>query len=247
MKFALTAPLGPYGYAENYDIHAIKTALNQLGYYTPPMETGIEEMRDPALFKAINAFQKDNDIAPDDHLMPRDATATAIDEGLKSQDPAERYVWRTVGDSRVRDEHATRDGQIYTWGNPPEGGHPGEDYNCRCWAEPIEDGIQPVYPEFILIPALKFGRIIKMIKEFYEAKQRTGYTNHGNIRSSQRNISTQEIEEAIKSAKENGNVITKTGKYGTLQNHYKGSNGVTVVIETSGRNAGKIITVWTHK
>ena len=39
-------------------------------------------------------------------------------------------------------------------------------------------------------------------------------------------------------------VTTKTGKYGTKQKHYEGDNGVTVVIETEGRNAGKVITVW---
>lgn len=24
---------------------------------------------------------------------------------------------------------------FFCWNEPPEGGHPGEDYNCRCWAE----------------------------------------------------------------------------------------------------------------
>lgn len=24
----------------------------------------------------------------------------------------------------------------FSWDNPPSTGHPGEDYNCRCWAEP---------------------------------------------------------------------------------------------------------------
>jgi hypothetical protein len=36
------------------------------------------------------------------------------------------------------------------------------------------------------------------------------------------------------------------GKYGTQQNVYTGSNGVTVVQETAGRNAGKVITSWRH-
>ena len=27
---------------------------------------------------------------------------------------------------------------VFNWHVPPEGGHPGEDYNCRCWAEPYE-------------------------------------------------------------------------------------------------------------
>lgn len=49
----------------------------------------------------------------------------------------EKYTWRTAGDSRVRDEHAEREGEVFEWSDPPSGGHPGEDYNCRCWAEPV--------------------------------------------------------------------------------------------------------------
>ena len=46
------------------------------------------------------------------------------------------YIWRTVGDDRVRPAHAARDGKRFAWGNPPTGGHPGEDFNCRCVAVP---------------------------------------------------------------------------------------------------------------
>jgi SPP1 gp7 family putative phage head morphogenesis protein len=54
------------------------------------------------------------------------------------------YVWRTVGDNLTRDNHAVLDGTYHEWNNPPlimSGNsarrmHPGEDYNCRCWAEP---------------------------------------------------------------------------------------------------------------
>jgi len=50
------------------------------------------------------------------------------------------YIWRTVGDERVRDSHDEVDGQFFSWDNPPnetDGNHPGEDYQCRCWAEPV--------------------------------------------------------------------------------------------------------------
>ena len=47
------------------------------------------------------------------------------------------YTWRTVGDERVRETHDAVDGQVFGWDSPPEFGHPGEDYQCRCWAEPI--------------------------------------------------------------------------------------------------------------
>lgn len=51
----------------------------------------------------------------------------------------ERYVWRCSDDSRVRAAHAGYDDHIFFWSAPPEGGHPGQDRNCRCTAEPIID------------------------------------------------------------------------------------------------------------
>jgi len=32
------------------------------------------------------------------------------------------------------------DGQVFSWANPPETGHPGTDYNCRCEAVPYVPG-----------------------------------------------------------------------------------------------------------
>ena len=49
------------------------------------------------------------------------------------------YRWRTMEDSRVRSEHAKRHGRLFAWSRPPEGGHPGEDYGCRCRAEMVAD------------------------------------------------------------------------------------------------------------
>lgn len=50
-----------------------------------------------------------------------------------------RYTWRTSGDERVRETHRKADGNVYDWSKPPAvtgGNHPGEDYQCRCWADP---------------------------------------------------------------------------------------------------------------
>lgn len=46
------------------------------------------------------------------------------------------YIWRTVRDNRVRVEHEDREGETFSWADAPDGGHPGEDINCRCYAEP---------------------------------------------------------------------------------------------------------------
>lgn len=48
-----------------------------------------------------------------------------------------RYIWRSKDDDKVRSRHAQYDDQIFSWDEPPEGGHPGEGYNCRCFAEPF--------------------------------------------------------------------------------------------------------------
>lgn len=47
-----------------------------------------------------------------------------------------RYVWRTVRDNRVREEHEALDGDSIAWDSPPSDGHPGEAVNCRCYADP---------------------------------------------------------------------------------------------------------------
>lgn len=49
------------------------------------------------------------------------------------------YIWRTVNDERVRDEHAERNGKKYSWGELDE--EPGEAVLCRCTAEPDLMGV----------------------------------------------------------------------------------------------------------
>lgn len=47
----------------------------------------------------------------------------------------EAYIWKTQGDDKVRGEHAQLDGKVMVWG---EGKEPGEDFGCRCEAEPSD-------------------------------------------------------------------------------------------------------------
>lgn len=59
----------------------------------------------------------------------------------------ERYKWRTLQDSRVRDDHEDLEGTIHEFSDPPvtvtrgaragQRNNPGEDIQCRCWPEPI--------------------------------------------------------------------------------------------------------------
>ena len=62
---------------------------------------------------------------------------------LRQQDLGiETYIWRSRDDAKVRDRHAANDDQVFRWDTPPEGGHPGQAYNCRCHAEPVAPGSQ---------------------------------------------------------------------------------------------------------
>lgn len=51
--------------------------------------------------------------------------------------PTSFYIWRTMGDDKVRPEHAANEGKVFAWDNPPPTGHPGADFGCRCMGEPF--------------------------------------------------------------------------------------------------------------
>jgi SPP1 gp7 family putative phage head morphogenesis protein len=50
-----------------------------------------------------------------------------------------KYIWRAVQDGATRASHLRNHGKMFSWDDPPETGHPGEDFQCRCTAEPVLD------------------------------------------------------------------------------------------------------------
>ena len=53
---------------------------------------------------------------------------------------AEKYLWRSMEDRRVRPKHRELDGETFRYGDPhggDDGQLPGEPIRCRCIAEPI--------------------------------------------------------------------------------------------------------------
>ncbi|OWT69219.1 phage head morphogenesis protein [Achromobacter sp. HZ28] len=76
-------------------------------------------------------------------------TAAKLTEARALSIGSTHYIWRTVGDSDVRSGHKHMNGKVFAWNDPPmvnEGSdkrpnwlrhHPGEIWNCRCYAEPI--------------------------------------------------------------------------------------------------------------
>ena len=67
-------------------------------------------------------------------LKARDVKGNQYAQFLKkivSKD-ADYFIWETVGDDRVRDEHQDRDQEVFSFKNADL--LPGEDPRCRCWA-----------------------------------------------------------------------------------------------------------------
>ena len=122
-----------------------KAALNRLGYYTPPADVGITNDLENADFRAaLYAFQRSaNSYFGDTDIGPGTTTERVLMDALERTDDSAGYIWRTAGDDKVRDEHGMRAGKTYTWNAPPDGEHPGDDYNCRCWAEPLNPAQHP--------------------------------------------------------------------------------------------------------
>ncbi|MCI5060219.1 MAG: peptidoglycan-binding protein [Alphaproteobacteria bacterium] len=123
------------------DVRAVKTALNKLGFYHPVKGRGVTGDIGPDFLKAVQNFQRAHFIPVRKSLVPGDITMerlnAELDNPVNFQLFKSKYIWRTVGDGNVRHTHSAREGRTFSWDTPPEGGHPGEDFGCRCWAEPI--------------------------------------------------------------------------------------------------------------
>lgn len=74
-------------------------------------------------------------------LIARDQSSklnSAINQQRQQNLGVEEYVWRTSQDDRVRPNHASKNGKTFRWDDPPKDtGHPGQDIQCRCVAQPI--------------------------------------------------------------------------------------------------------------
>ena len=84
------------------------------------------------------------------HLLR--AFAALINELRQRALGIRQYVWRTRDDDRVRSTHADHDDRVFGWDDPPEGGHPGQAWGCRCHAEPWF-GPDNDLAEAVVIPA----------------------------------------------------------------------------------------------
>ena len=134
MTIDLKGPVAPNGAATMIDVRQIKKALNRLGYYTPFDTVGISGMPDQRLFSAIKNFQRDQGLPVSGQIKPGDATLRRLNEQTDHA-PDGQYIWRTCEDDDVRPGHAQLNRTTRKWSDSPA---PGEEVNCRCWAEPVQ-------------------------------------------------------------------------------------------------------------
>lgn len=73
-------------------------------------------------------------------LIARDQVAklnAAVSQARQERIGVTNYFWRTSRDERVRPTHKDNADKKFAWDDPPsKTGHPGEDIQCRCMAEP---------------------------------------------------------------------------------------------------------------
>ena len=88
-------------------------------------------------------------------LIARDQVGKLNGQLTKSRQKdlgVDKYIWRTSLDRRVRGtpgglnptarhSHYAREGKVFSWDKPPPDGHPGEPIQCRCYAEPVIEGL----------------------------------------------------------------------------------------------------------
>ncbi|GJL85583.1 MAG: hypothetical protein DHS20C02_13580 [Micavibrio sp.] len=139
MKIKLNKPFGSNSDVDEFDVKQIKKALNRLGYYMPFEKIGITGIPDAEVFTALKTFQSDQGLEPTGTAKPDDETVKSL-SSIAAKKKSGKYIWRTAGDDRVRGSHAALDKTVRDLSDSPD---PGEEFNCRCWAEFVtEEGLK---------------------------------------------------------------------------------------------------------
>lgn len=117
-------------------LKALKNSVNQ--YKNSKQIRGIISKLESDTFSSedINKLQKW--LTNRNELIARNETGNLYAQEVKDlliENEMDYYIWRTMSDGRVRDSHRERDGKIFSINDSPL---PGEEFNCRCWAEPYK-------------------------------------------------------------------------------------------------------------
>jgi hypothetical protein len=109
----------------------------------------IRHGRIPESYERIAELVREAKTLGEGVALPTPAVAGLLPAGRSTR----YYTWRTAGDRKVRDAHASLNGRMFSWTRPPEHGHPGTEPNCRCWSEPyygdpsVSDTLLELVPE----------------------------------------------------------------------------------------------------
>lgn len=122
-------------------------ATSQAILKTKPFEFSPEDilkMDQDALRNAASAYLSDVmqreglDFTTDEgHQRAQMVLSSFLNQAMQEAMGIKFYIWASQHDKRVRTAHAERDGKIFRWDTPPEGGHPSQDFGCRCYAQPL--------------------------------------------------------------------------------------------------------------
>jgi SPP1 gp7 family putative phage head morphogenesis protein len=78
------------------------------------------------------------------NLIARDQTLkvnSQLAEAAHKEAGISKFMWVTSADERVREDHQMLNGEIFDYDNPPAIGLPGTDFQCRCIAYPVIEGV----------------------------------------------------------------------------------------------------------
>ena len=101
----------------------------------------VEEIRD-RLLERRNVSESRAELIARDQTLKLNGQIAAT---RQQRAGVESYVWSTSQDDRVREEHAALEGETFSWLAPPEVGHPGQDFQCRCVAIPVVEELDDVF------------------------------------------------------------------------------------------------------
>lgn len=129
----------PLAAADLEDVSGDKAAAIQA--WSERLETiWADHGKRPSRFNSVRRAMEENLITSFSGLInERRQRALGIDQ----------YIWRSRDNAKVRHLHAEHDDKSFDWDNPPESGHPGQAYNCRCFAEPYLLDEPKCEPDFI--------------------------------------------------------------------------------------------------
>jgi SPP1 gp7 family putative phage head morphogenesis protein len=139
-------------FVEAYSAALVKNRDLNIQRYNALAENAqnIEQLEDAYNHRQMLASEAQKSLAESNQNRYRQK----LDEFRQKAAGVRQYIWATMGDDKVRPEHAALDGQVRDWTDSPA---PGEEPGCRCSAVPASflgkdasGRAEPVYPELLL-------------------------------------------------------------------------------------------------